>query len=159
MDTPDTRPIPQLDANGRLIPFTVLLRCSENNIEDDHDGGRVLLQMLSDGQPVVQPVQGLVGCNLVFGWLNDAQMEAFPRTRAEKQQRFFRTTVEELTDEEIDALFPAPAAAATSLANAVVLTPEEQAVLEAYRASGGVTNQPPITADPAESQDETIVPA
>lgn len=100
---PDTQPnIPQVDASGRLIPFRVFARCTENDIDYDYEGGKVLLQAIGH-----QELDQLNGGNFVFQFQSDEAMRAFPITRAEKQTRFFEVTFREI-DNPIPPETPAP---------------------------------------------------
>lgn len=103
--SPSETPTPvRLDADGRLVPFSVNLTCTENNVEHDYDGGLVLLQI--GHVPPAAQAPGILfnGFNVAMNFTDDGdrdtrtEMHAFPRTRAEGRMRWFRVTVEEVDD-------------------------------------------------------------
>lgn len=75
-----------------MEPLILHTRCTENHVEDDSDGGRVLLQMIVE--PHVKP-DAILGANIVLGYERDDPMRAFPTTREEKQDRWYKVTIEE----------------------------------------------------------------
>lgn len=77
-------------------PRVVYMRCTENRVEDDYDGGIVLFQVIA-GQPSDDYADG----RLVLSFKHDTPMEAYPVTREEKQTRFFRVTLEEVPFSEV----------------------------------------------------------
>ncbi len=91
------RPVPTRGPDGRLAPFHVYARCTENDVDYDYEGGKVLLQAIAH-----QDVGAVNACNLVVNFSADgdesagAVMHAFPITRADKHQRFFRIDVSEI---------------------------------------------------------------
>jgi hypothetical protein len=72
------------------------MRCTENRVEDDYDGGLVLFQVIA-GQQSDDYADG----RLAISFNHDTPMEAYPRTREEKQSRFFRVTLEEIPYSEV----------------------------------------------------------
>jgi hypothetical protein len=74
-------------------PIVLYTRCTENQVEDDYEGGRVLLQLIIEEH--VKPA-GLLGVNVVLGCETDKFMYQFPATRQEKQQRWFKVSIEEV---------------------------------------------------------------
>lgn len=136
------KPLPRVDADGKLIPFHVYARCTENDIEYDWDGGKVLLQAIGH-----QEIGDLNGCNLVFQFTTDAAMQPFPITRAEKQQRFFKVTVEEI-ENPIPPAPEAPTPLPSGTAEMMALM-ERNALLESQLAAlqaAQATTEEPTTA-------------
>jgi hypothetical protein len=72
------------------------MRCTENRVEDDYDGGPVIFQVIA-GQQSDEYADG----RLVLSFIHDTPMEAYPRTREEKQERFFKITLEEIAYSEV----------------------------------------------------------
>lgn len=76
-------------------PVVIFMRCTENRVEDDYDGGLLLLQGVKGQQREI--VAELNDSRLVLSAVNDEFMRLFPVTREEKQSRFYRITVEEVS--------------------------------------------------------------
>lgn len=72
----------------------VFMRCTENRVEDDYDGGLVLLQGVKGQRPEI--AGEIVDARLVLSAAHDAFMRRFPVTRDEKQARYFRVTIKEV---------------------------------------------------------------
>jgi hypothetical protein len=93
--------------------ITVYLRCTENDVENDYEGGRIVLKPVRG-----QMIRGLIDGAVVLSMDSDAFLRQFPVTRDEKQQRAYRVTIEEIEMADLppdpDAK-PAPAAAAAGV--------------------------------------------
>lgn len=87
---------------------TIYFRCTENDVEHDYDGGRVLL-----GAVQAQETNELAGGNLVLVFNHDEPMREFPVSRADKQGKYYRVTVEEVTEADLppDPTLPKPPSA------------------------------------------------
>lgn len=92
--------------------LTLYLRCTENDVEHDFDGGRVVFKPVNAGRPV-ELVDGFV----VLSASTDAFLRQYPATRDEKQAAYFKLTLEPV---DASALPPAP----------VALTHEQQRIAE-----------------------------
>lgn len=79
------------------------MRCTENRVEDDYDGGLVLLQVIA-GQHSDELVDG----RTVLSFKHDEPMRGYPVTREEKQARVFRITLEECTWADVPPAIVAP---------------------------------------------------
>lgn len=97
------------------------MRCTENRVEDDYDGGLVLFQVIA-GQQSDDYADG----RLALSFTHDTAMEAYPMTREDKQSRFFRVTLEEVPFSQVP-----PDPRAPKLASARELM--EQALAAAVR--------------------------
>lgn len=84
-----------------MSPLTIYLRCTENDIEHDYDGGRVLFKPVRAGLP-----GGVIDGGFVLSASSDDFLAQFPTTRADKQGTFYRLTLEEVA---ADQLPPDPA--------------------------------------------------
>jgi len=72
------------------------MRCTQNDVENDYDGGVVLLQQIQ-GQPTDDVIDGRVAMSC----RHDSFMYNYPVTREDKQQRFFKVTIEEIPEGEV----------------------------------------------------------
>lgn len=79
----------------------LFMRCTENRVEDDYDGGIVLLQGIAGQYPAV--ADAIVDTRLVISARHDDFMRLFPVARDEKQSRYFRLVVEEVALEDVPA--------------------------------------------------------
>jgi hypothetical protein len=86
-------------------PRVVFMRCTENGVENDSDGGLVLFQHVQG-----QLTDDLIDSRLALSFALDAPMYDYPVTRVEKQARCFKLTIEEIP---IEALPPKPASTPT----------------------------------------------
>lgn len=77
---------------ARARPRVIYMRCTENRVEDDYDGGLVLFLPVA-GQPTDELVDG----RLVLSFKHDEPMHEYPVTRDEKQRRVYRVTLEEVS--------------------------------------------------------------
>lgn len=81
------------------MKLELFMRCTENRVEDDYDGGLVLLQAVRGQRAEIAP--DVIDSRLVLSAAHDAFMRQFPVTREEKQGRFFKITCEEVTADEL----------------------------------------------------------
>ena len=73
-------------------PRIMYMRCIENGVENDYDGGLVQLQAIA-GQPTAE----LVDARVTMSFAHDVPMYDYPATREEKRQACYRVTIEECT--------------------------------------------------------------
>lgn len=139
-----------LDDSGRLVPFSVFMRCTENDVEYDYDGGKVLLQAIGH-----QHVADLNACNFVLNVSRDGErdartvMHAFPVTRPEMKGRYFK-----ITCEEIDCPIPPEPEPVTSVDEVAKL----QALVAELEAKNAELQQRSLSSGPApepEDEDDT----
>lgn len=91
-----TAPAP---STGLAGPLELYMTCTENRVEDNYEGGLVLLQGVRHAVPAV--AGQLADSRLVLSAVHDEFMRQFPVTRDEKQARYFRITVEEVAVEDL----------------------------------------------------------
>lgn len=87
--------------------LALFMRCTENRVEDDYDGGLVLLQGIKGQTPDI--AASVLDARLVLSAAHDDFMRQFPVTREEKQDRYFRITVEEVAFADVPRDPNAPA--------------------------------------------------
>ncbi len=75
-------------------PLVIYTRCTENDVENDYEGGRIIFTKIAGQTPDVHA--NVLGCNVVISAANDPFMRQYPVTRDEKQTRFFKVTLEEI---------------------------------------------------------------
>lgn len=121
-----------------MTPRILYMRCTENRVEDDYDGGVVLLQAVER-----QEGRDLLACNLVMSFATDEPMLGFPVSREEKQARFFRLVLEDVDESDLppDPNAPPPPDPIALLTQAIV----------AARASGNDALAERLAAQLAES--------
>lgn len=85
--------------SATTAPRVLFFRCAENRVEDDHDGGLVLFQPVRGQIP--EQLEQLQDFRLALSFKHDEPMRAYPVTRDEKNSRFYRMTLEEVTEAEL----------------------------------------------------------
>lgn len=83
------------------MKIELFMRCTENRVEDDYDGGLVLLQAIKGQRPEIAP--DILDSRLVLSAAHDPFMRQFPVTRDEKQARHFKITIEEVPVSDVPA--------------------------------------------------------
>jgi hypothetical protein len=84
---------------------TIFMRCTENRVEDEADGGLLILQGIAG-----QPTDDYRDARVVLSFTHDEPMRAYPVTRDEKRVRVFEVTVTETTRDAVPVMPSVPSA-------------------------------------------------
>lgn len=147
MTTPVTDPVV-----SRAPTREFYMQCRENHVEDDYEGGLVLLAAIRAGTSLTD----FIDVRLVASAANDRVMFDYPVTRDDKRQRFFRVTVEEVDYTELP---PDPNAPKAATAFELLVQARDAALRDGdlpladhltARLNAGVTVEPATPAPPAQ---------
>ena len=87
-------------ADRVLLDTGYVLRCQENDIQMDYDGGRVVLVADAPalGDELVEGAEKLGQVTVVLNYRRDDPMAKWPIVREERARRRFRITISEIVD-------------------------------------------------------------